>query len=476
MPVRSGKILLAESNSDAAQNISTVLTSNNYMVKIAKNSTEFFNLYDEFKPDILILNIVLKDSAISGMEIFRNMMDSAELKAKVVIYSDDEKASWINQVYKFGSYKIYGEGSAFDYHSLLNQVNSSAQLKKNEEENIRLKAENLYLKKSLVETHPFIGESEGINIARDQIIRLARADEDMFIVGETGTGKEMAIHFYYMNSLRFGKAFKTVNCSALTPTLIESELFGHVKGSFTNADKNKTGLFEQCNNGILFLDEITNLSMGSQSKLLRAVENQEIQVVGGESKKVDVRLLFASNASMEKLAKPQILRNDLFYRIEGNLVELLPLRERGDDVILLMNYFLNKYSHNYLDFDNNSLRSLKDELLSYNWPGNVRELKNFCKFILINEKTITPNIVRRNLELKLNKQNSSPDFKLQRLIQSETLKNSVVSFEKDYLSFHLQKYNWQISETARNIGIERTTLYKKIKAYNLTPDKKHESQ
>jgi len=174
---------------------------------------------------------------------------------------------------------------------------------------------------------------------------------------------------------------------------------------------------------------------------------------------------------LEQVLQKNIIRKDLFYRIEGNIIELLPLRERDNDIILLMSYFLSHYSQHILDFDFNKLIELKEHLLSYSWPGNVRELKNFCKSMLINENKINIDLIKRNVDIKINKHNIGSDSSLQRFIQMDKLKDSVSCFEKEFLTYHLKKNLWQISKTAESIGIERTTLYKKLKLYKLQSGK-----
>jgi DNA-binding NtrC family response regulator len=324
------------------------------------------------------------------------------------------------------------------------------------------------MKKQFTRSFPFIGESDAIKQVREKIHKLAEVDEDLFLIGETGTGKEVAANYYYISSQRFGKPFHTLNCSALTESLIESELFGHVKGSFTSADRNKTGFFEECSNGLLFLDEVTNLSLIAQSKILRAIENKEIQVVGGSMKKVSTRLIFASNANRDVLNDPEQFRRDLYYRIEGNIVELPALRDRGEDILLLMSFFLTNFSHQYNINDQLDLTTLKSGLLSYSWPGNIRELRNFCKFMMINEKNITNATILKHLEHKLNGKDKVCYDDNTRYMEIPTLKESIAQYERDYLIHHLEQNSWQVSKTARSIGIERTTLYKKIKQLKIS--------
>lgn len=467
----AGKVIILEDNVTLARNIATILVNSHYEVKTTHTSDAFLKVFDSFYPDVVLLDVLLKGSSLNGIEVLKILKKEKDTNAKIIVVSGEADASQIELIRQYGAYHFIEKGSGFNLNQLMLHVENAIQLKRQEEANLNLQIENLNLKKHLIHSYPFIGDSPAIREVRSQIIRLAHADEDMFVIGETGTGKEVAVNYYYLNSNRFAKTFHTVNCSALTETLIESELFGHMKGSFTSADRNKIGFFERCNNGILFLDEITNLSIAAQSKILRAIENKEIQVVGGDLTKVDVRLLFASNATMDKLSQPETFRKDLFYRIEGNIIELLPLRERGSDIILLMSYFFSSYSQQYQNTDYYDLTDIKDALLSYSWPGNVRELRNFCKFILINEKEVNNKIILKNLDLKMQKRNGVTDTLFHKYIRMDNLKEGVASFEKDFLFYHLNKHNWQISHTARQIGIERTTLYKKMKSYNLNSDK-----
>ncbi|MBM4404008.1 MAG: sigma-54-dependent Fis family transcriptional regulator, partial [Candidatus Cloacimonetes bacterium] len=250
---------------------------------------------------------------------------------------------------------------------------------------------------------------------------------------------------------------------------------GHTKGACTSADKYKIGFFEECSEGILFLDEVTNLSMPAQSKILRSIENKEIQVVGGSLKKVNTRLIFASNAPISDLSSPQTFRKDLFYRIEGNIVELPPLRERGNDIILLISYFITNYSEKYGFSDHSNLSELRDILLSYSWPGNIRELKNFCKFIMISEKEINNDVIIKHLNNKIYKYQDESSLTMNKYFMQGRIRDSMYDYERDYLIFHLSRHNWNVSQTSRSIGLERTTLYKKMKLMNIeTPDFNHE--
>ncbi|HPI43457.1 MAG TPA: sigma-54 dependent transcriptional regulator, partial [Candidatus Cloacimonas acidaminovorans] len=390
-----GKILILEDDIVLSEQIANVVKHYNYEVMQTINSDQFFEVLRQFQPDVILLDVFLVGSKLNGIQVLQHLKNDMDLNYKVIVISGEVTSSQINEIRTLGAYHFIEKGSAFSINQLLLHIENAITLKRQEEEHIGLQIEYINLKKQFARSFPFIGESNAIKKVREQIIRLASVDEDIFLIGETGTGKEVAANYYYIYSPRFDKPFHTVNCSALSETLIESELFGHIKGSFTSADRDKTGFFEECSNGILFLDEVTNLSLMSQSKILRAIENKEIQVVGGNLKKVDTRLIFASNAGLEKLSDESIFRKDLFYRIEGNIVELPPLRERDDDILLLICYFLTSFSSQYRVIDRLDLPALKDDLLNYSWPGNVRELRNFCKFIMINEQKINNNVIKK---------------------------------------------------------------------------------
>ncbi|HQO46970.1 MAG TPA: sigma-54 dependent transcriptional regulator [Candidatus Cloacimonas sp.] len=462
-----GKILILEDDIVLSEQIANVVKYYNYEVIQTVNSDQFFDVLRNFQPDVILLDVFLVGSKLNGIQVLKHLKNDMDLNYKVIVISGEVTSSQINEIRTLGAYHFIEKGSAFSISQLMLHIENAITLKKQEEEHIGLQIEYINLKKQFTRSFPFIGESDVIKKVREQISRLATVDEDIFLIGETGTGKEVAANYYYIHSPRFGKPFHTVNCSALSETLIESELFGHIKGSFTSADRSKTGFFEECSNGILFLDEVTNLSLLSQSKILRAIENKEIQVVGGNLKKVDTRLIFASNAGLDKLSEESIFRKDLFYRIEGNIVELPPLRERGDDILLLICYFLTSFSSQYSVMDRLDLPALKNDLLSYSWPGNVRELRNFCKFIMINEKKINNNVIKKHLQHKTNQFRFSKNHNNGKYIQIQNLKESVASFERDYLLHYLSLNNWKISQTAKSIGLERTTLYKKIKTLGI---------
>jgi len=464
-----GKVIILEDDVVLSTNVGNIIQRHGYEVLQTTNSDAFFNELRNFKPDVILLDVFLIGSPLNGIQVLRYLRDNLDLNYKVIVISGEANSQQVSEIRELGAYHFIEKGASFNTNQLLLHIDNAVTLKRQEEEHIGLQIEFINLKKQFTRSFPFIGESEVIKQVRAQISKLAEVDEDLFLVGETGTGKEVAANYYYINSRRFGKMFHTVNCSALTETIIESELFGHVKGSFTDASKNKTGFFEECSNGLLFLDEVTNLSLKAQAKILRAIENKEIQVVGGNMKKVNTRLVFATNAEPSSLSDPNILRKDLFFRIEGNIVELPPLREREKDILLIMSYFLTSYSSQYDFNDKLDLEALYDDLMDYTWPGNIRELMNFCKFIMINEKEITNNIILKHLRQKVNHTAYTTENAVDKYLSISNIRDSTAAFERDYILHYLKEYDWRVSATAKAIGIERTTLYKKMKLLGINP-------
>lgn len=464
------RVMILEDDRYLSAQLRQIIESNGYMVKVYFESEGFINDYPEFNPEVILLDINLANSVHDGIWVMRYLRAEYETTSKIIVISGEASSLQVNEIRRLGAYTFMEKGANFNLNQLLLNVENGVQLRGKENENLNLQFENLNLKKQLIKRYPFIGECDLIQEAREKMEKFAKADEDILIFGETGTGKEIAAHYYYQNSPRFAKTFHTVNCSALTETLIESELFGHVKGSFTGADRNKIGFFERCDNGILFLDEISNLSVLSQSKILRAIEYNEIQVVGGPTRKVDTRLIFASNQKLETMISEGNFRQDLYYRVEGNVINLPALRDRGDDVIVLMQFFIDMYAQKYPIPIRLDLHAIKNELLKYPWPGNIRELRNFCKHIMINENQLDNKIIAKYLVLKnLNYRASSTD-QFQKYLDMETIRDGVAAFEKDYLIYHLQRNEWKINETASSVGLERTTLYKKMKQYQISKE------
>lgn len=310
----------------------------------------------------------------------------------------------------------------------------------------------------VIETKTIIYKSDGMTQLMKMIDRVAPSQANILILGESGTGKELVAHAVHDRSQRRNRPFVAINCGALRETLLESELFGHEKGSFTGAFQKKMGLAEVANGGTLFLDEIGELSQAIQSKLLRFIQEGEIYRVGGkEPVKVDIRLICATNRDLEREVKTGNFREDLFYRINTIVAHVPPLRRRKEDIPALVNHFLSSGSHAYLNrgkqMDENAMRSM----MSYEWPGNIRELQNVCERLqilcdghMIMETDLPENV--KNPETVDQFGDYDPSVPL-------------ASLEKKYILKALTHFEGNKTQAAQALGITIKTLYNKLHEY-----------
>jgi len=319
-----------------------------------------------------------------------------------------------------------------------------------------------YLHSEVREKYEFkniVGTSKKIQLIYDLIEKVAPTDITVLLRGESGTGKELLAQAIHLHSLRKANPFVAIDVASLPSTLVESELFGYEKGAFTGAEARKLGKFELAQRGTIFLDEIGNLTSDLQVKLLRVLEEREIERVGGKTKtKLDIRLITATNTDLEKAVKKGTFREDLYYRINVFPIDLPPLRERREDIPLLIEYFLKEFRKRY----NKKVRDVSSKVmkifLNYDWPGNVRELKN-----AIESASLLANGIIQVKDLPLH---------LQKAMMKEeenggSLKKTAQQVEKEIIIGALEKNNWNKSKTAKLLKIDYKTLYNKIKQYQI---------
>ena len=459
----SRRILILEDNVKLGSYYSKLLTEAGFEVVHVQNSTAFLKKYPDFQPSVILLDIKLNNSKLNGLQVFEKLVKRDECNAKVIVLSGEATRSEIAKAMKLGAHTFIEKTGDFNIDKFLSDVRAAYQLKKQEETTKELIREKKSLTRSFLSQYPFIGESRKIKELKKEILRFAKAEVDVLILGDTGTGKEVVAHHLYWHSKRSGKPFIKMNAGGLPESLVDSELFGHKKGSFTDALYDKKGYFEQADGGYLFLDEIASISPAIQAKILRAIENKEIRVVGGDQKRVDVKLIFASNKDLKKLVKDNEFRRDLYYRVARNVIFIPPLIEREDDIIILMNYFCEKHSKEFgtfLDFD---LYKIKGELFRYTWPGNIRELHSFCENLLIRYNIIDNDVILEEINNKISGKFYKDDDSFFKLLKIDKLSDAVNNFEKKYLNFHLALNDNNLSKTAEKVGIERTTFYRKLK-------------
>ncbi len=335
-------------------------------------------------------------------------------------------------------------------------------------EHVGLKAENKALREKLgldLELKNIIGKSRPVKELVDMVAMIAPSEATVLIMGESGTGKELVARAIHSNSSRREGPLVIVNCAALTETLLESELFGHEKGAFTGADKKREGRFMQAHKGTIFLDEIGEMSLMMQAKLLRVIQEREIQRVGGDQTlKVNVRILAATNRILEEEVLSGKFREDLFYRLNVVAVKVPPLRERMDDIPLLAHYFLNKYAATNRKQIKGFTPISMDMLLKYNWPGNVRELENAVERAVI--LSLGDYINEKELPLSLTKSYSF-EPKVPESLKSAPGAVSLEDIQKQAILKALEETGGNKSETARKLGINRRTLYMKLEKFGV---------
>ncbi len=314
-----------------------------------------------------------------------------------------------------------------------------------------------------LEFDEIIGESEEILIVKRAIAQAAGTNARVFIFGENGTGKELVARAIFQNSRRNNAPFIEVNCAAIPEELIESELFGHEKGAFTGATEKRIGKFEQANNGTLFLDEICDMSLSTQARVLRVLQEQRFTRVGGtENIEVDVRVIAATNIPPQEAIREGRFREDLYYRLNVIPIDMPALRERQQDVPLLMDYFLRETSReNEIPLKKFSEIALS-LLVAYSWPGNVRELKNVVErlSIMSEENEITEDVVRQHLKDENTRMGSVVPL-------AGDLKKAREEFERNYIIEALKQHEGNVSKAARFLGLERTNLHRKIKSLGI---------
>ncbi len=332
----------------------------------------------------------------------------------------------------------------------------------------RLERENRDLREQLERGQRIVGKSRVIEELRQQIGIAAPTNGRVLIHGENGVGKELVARAIHAQSVRQDGPFVEVNCAAIPEELIESELFGHERGAFTGAVSRRRGKFELADGGTLFLDEVGDMSVKTQAKVLRVLEEQAFERVGGkETLRVDVRVLAASNQDLPDLIAQGRFREDLFYRLSVIPVEVPPLRQRAEDIPLLVEHFIKLFSGENAKRPKTISVEALAYFLSYEWPGNVRELRNMVERLVI----MTPGDVIGPEALPPPLRPRDPAATVEDTQREKTLKEAREAFERAYILGELRTHDWNMTRTAEKLGIERSHLYRKLKIYGITPPK-----
>jgi len=336
--------------------------------------------------------------------------------------------------------------------------------------------QNLSLRRQLSDTFGFsniIGQNRKMMDVLEKIRKVAPTDCSVLINGENGTGKELVARAIHVASLQSGGKFVGIDCSTLAPSLLESELFGHVKGAFTGASRDKPGIFELAGDGTLFLDDIANLSQDIQGKLLRVLETREFKPVGGTSfKKVDARLISATNCDLQEMVEKGSFRQDLYYRLSVFPIFLPPLRERKDDIPLLANHYLTQFCDKTGKRIEGFTKEAMEALVSYEWPGNVRQLRNFVEHLVIMADRDTLDVLDllENLNIKgFWREDTVPNTRQELLeVKKRILEQTFGQFEKLFLIRALDQCDWNITLAARKVGMKRPNFSALMKQYKIS--------
>jgi DNA-binding NtrC family response regulator len=345
----------------------------------------------------------------------------------------------------------------WDNYKLIATLQAACKLRQSNMENKKLRNWQRQIKKVMNKQYvPLIGQSDIMQNVLQVMKKVARTEANVLVIGENGTGKELIVKEIHKNSLRANEAFISIDIGTITESLFESEMFGHIKGAFTDAKEEKTGWFEMASGGTLFLDEIGNLSLNMQSKLLTAIQNRVVYKVGSQMPiPFDIRLICATNKNLEEMVSKNLFREDLYYRINTIVIDIPPLRDRREDIVLLAEHFLkeyaNKYEKYYLKFSSKTL----EKLTNYTWPGNVRELRHTIEkaVILSDSDILTPNdfIISYSMQ-KISDQEKPQTF---------------AEIEKQALQIALRNNNGSVLKASKELGLARQTMYNKMQKYNL---------
>jgi two-component system nitrogen regulation response regulator NtrX len=439
-------ILVVDDEESILETLTGILEDEGYEVITASSGSDALTRFTEVSPDVVLLDVWMP--GMDGIETLKSIKEKNNEVCVIMISGHGNIDTAVHAI-KLGAYDFLEKPLSLEKVLILIKRALEKQ---------RLEKENIELRSSIAQQWEIIGESPRMKELKDKIAKAASSQSTVLIFGESGSGKELVARALHNGSNRKNKNFVEVNCAAIPHELIESELFGHEKGSFTGAFESKKGKFELAHEGTLFLDEIGDMSLITQAKVLRVIETQEFQRVGGSKKiKVDVRIIAATNKDLEEEIQKAAFRKDLYFRLNVIPIHVPPLRERKDDIPLLVEHFLNNFARQYGQKPKKVSKVTLRALMEYDWPGNVRELKNTIeRFVIMN-----PSEVIDVKDVQPFKGVKSDYFSF------KTLRDAREQFEKDFILKKLQENNWNVSKTAEELEIERSNLHRKIKSLGI---------
>jgi two-component system nitrogen regulation response regulator NtrX len=446
-------ILIVDDEAGIRQSLKGVLEDEGYKVAVVESGEACLDALRRRSYDVILLDIWLP--GMDGLEALKKIRE-AEDAPEVIMISGHGTIETAVRATKLG---------AFDFVEKPLSLEKTLILVKNAAESKRLRGENRDLKKQLLAKSVIVGDSIPMKALRQQIGLMAPTNGRVLVYGESGTGKELVAHAIHAQSPRKEAMFVEVNCAAIPEDLIGSELFGHRKGSFSGATSDKDGKFQKANGGTLFLDEVGDMSLKTQSKVLRTLDEQRFTPVGGDDTiTVNVRVIAATNKDLEEEISKGNFREDLFYRLNVIPFYVPPLRERKEDIPLLARYFLKEFSATYGRRPREITDDAIEALMRYSWPGNVRELRNVMERIVIMNPTA----------FKLDRKHLPPlvyrDGSRRPLGEASTLHQARAAYERDYILKKLDENHGNVSRTAEVLGLERSHLYRKMKTLGISAE------
>lgn len=468
-------ILVVDDEASVRTSIAGALSDEGYRVFTAEDGAKAFEINKTEQPDVILLDVWMTGPSGEKQQEGLDILSRIKLEhpdAVVVIMSGHGNIETAVRATKLGAYDFIEKPLSLE--KLIVTLQNAFQFKD-------LSKENQNLRSRVEKNRVMIAESPIMQTLKAAIKRAAPTNASVLITGENGTGKELVAHMIHSLSNRYDKPFVEVNCAAIPEELIESELFGHEKGSFTGASQQKRGKFDQADKGTLFLDEIGDMSLKTQAKILRIIQEQRFERVGGNHTiSVDVRIIAATNKDLQAEIAHGKFREDLYYRLNVVPFKVPSLRDRKEDIIPIAEHFFKEFT--LPNHEPKHLSKDAEEVFkNYSWPGNVRELKNTVErlVIFLDEQIITKQQVL--ILAPHMSQDSTSSFSAavaasqstdstqtpQLLSGSESLKDAKTEFEKEFIMRKLKENDWNISKTAQVLGIERSHLHRKIKSYGI---------
>jgi two-component system nitrogen regulation response regulator NtrX len=449
----SRRILVVDDERGVRAALGQLLEYEGYEIRTAENAVDALAEYERFRPHLVFMDV--KMAGIDGLEALKKIRE-LDPAATVVMISGHGTIQTAVEATQLGAYDFLEK--PLDTDRILVTLRNALQ-------HLELHAENTRLRETIEARYEMVGRSYAIRALIDTVERVAPTPARVLITGENGTGKELVARAVHRLSTRAGAPFIEVNCAAIPSELIESELFGHIKGSFTGAVNDRAGKFELADRGTLFLDEIGDMSLAAQAKVLRVLEDGVMTRIGGSKPHaVDVRVIAATNKHLENEIAEGRFRQDLFYRLNVVPVSVPPLRDRREDIPALVQHFVNLLTQREGMAPRAMAPDAIERLTSYDWPGNVRELRNTVERLLI--LTTSTRITAADVDRLLGRR-AAEGTSLGSLLEYKTFEEFRESAERSYLLAKLREMDWNVAETARSLEMPRSNLYKKIERYGL---------